>query len=77
MTVFALSWGTTALGYSRQKFLVMQLFGIVFLRDYHSGRRRSGRARPPAHAALGHRGDRRVRPGDGADVSRRNHRRGC
>src|ERR1700733_13017665 len=24
MTVFALSWGTTALGYSRQKFLVMQ-----------------------------------------------------
>jgi MFS family permease len=30
MTVFALSWGTTALGYSRGKFLVMQLFGIVF-----------------------------------------------
>jgi MFS family permease len=30
MTVFALSWGTTALGYSREKFLVMQLFGIVF-----------------------------------------------
>jgi metabolite-proton symporter len=29
MTVFALSWGTTALGYSRDKFLVMQLFGIV------------------------------------------------
>ena len=29
MTVFALSWGTTALGYSRQKFLVMQLLGIV------------------------------------------------
>jgi metabolite-proton symporter len=29
MTVFALSWGTTALGYSRQKFLVMQLFGMV------------------------------------------------
>jgi metabolite-proton symporter len=29
MTVFALSWGTTALGYSREKFLVMQLFGIV------------------------------------------------
>jgi metabolite-proton symporter len=25
MTVFALSWGTTALGFSRQKFLVMQL----------------------------------------------------
>jgi metabolite-proton symporter len=30
MTVFALSWGTTALGYSRQQFLVIQLFGIVF-----------------------------------------------
>src|SRR6202023_1408364 len=30
MTVFALSWGTTALGYSREKFLVMQLFSIVF-----------------------------------------------
>ena len=30
MTVFALSWGTTALGYSREKFLVMQLFGMIF-----------------------------------------------
>src|SRR5665213_2735174 len=30
MTVFALSWGTTALHYSRQKFLVMQLFAVVF-----------------------------------------------
>jgi metabolite-proton symporter len=30
MTVFALSWGTTALGYSRGKFLVMQMAGIVF-----------------------------------------------
>jgi MFS family permease len=30
MTVFALSWGTGALGYSREKFLVMQLFGILF-----------------------------------------------
>jgi MFS family permease len=29
-TVFALSWGTTALGYSRETFLVMQLFAIVF-----------------------------------------------
>ena len=29
MTVFALSWGTTALGYSREKFLVMQLFGMI------------------------------------------------
>jgi metabolite-proton symporter len=30
MTVFALSWGTSALGYSREKFLVMQLFSILF-----------------------------------------------
>jgi metabolite-proton symporter len=29
MTVFALSWGTTALGYRRQTFLLMQLFGVV------------------------------------------------
>jgi len=30
MTVFALSWGTTALGYSRNEFLILQLIGIVF-----------------------------------------------
>jgi metabolite-proton symporter len=30
MTVFTLSWGTSALGYSREKFLVMQLFAILF-----------------------------------------------
>jgi metabolite-proton symporter len=30
MTVFALAWGTAALGYSRQGFLLIQLFGIVF-----------------------------------------------
>ena len=30
MTVFTLSWGTSALGYSREKFLVMQLFSILF-----------------------------------------------
>ena len=29
-TVFALAWGTTALGYRRETFLLMQLFGIVF-----------------------------------------------
>ncbi|MGH9308480.1 MAG: MFS transporter [Vicinamibacterales bacterium] len=29
MTVFALSWGTAALGYGRESFLLMQLFGIV------------------------------------------------
>ena len=30
MTVFALSWGTTALGHSRTDFLVSQLIGVVF-----------------------------------------------
>ena len=30
MTVFALSWGTTALGYSRSSFLVRQLIAVVF-----------------------------------------------
>jgi len=30
MIVFALSWGTTALGYSRNTFLQMQLFGVLF-----------------------------------------------
>jgi metabolite-proton symporter len=30
MAVFTLSWGTTALGYSRDFFLVIQLIGIVF-----------------------------------------------
>jgi metabolite-proton symporter len=30
MTVFALSWGTSALHYSREKFLVIQLFGMAF-----------------------------------------------
>jgi metabolite-proton symporter len=30
ITVFALAWGTTALGYSREQFLLMQLFGILF-----------------------------------------------
>jgi MFS family permease len=29
MTVFALSWGTSALGYSRSKFLLMQLFCVT------------------------------------------------
>jgi metabolite-proton symporter len=29
MTVFALSWGTSALGYSRQSFLLMQLVGVI------------------------------------------------
>ena len=30
MTVFTLSWGTSALGYERDDFLVLQLFAVVF-----------------------------------------------
>ncbi len=30
MIVFTLSWGTTALGYPRTKFLEMQMFGVIF-----------------------------------------------
>jgi metabolite-proton symporter len=30
MTVFTLSWGTTALHYARQDFLVLQMIGVVF-----------------------------------------------
>ncbi|MES2742376.1 MAG: MFS transporter [Pseudomonadota bacterium] len=30
MTVFALSWGTTALHYSRRDFLILQLFAVLF-----------------------------------------------
>ncbi|HSC28119.1 MAG TPA: MFS transporter [Vicinamibacterales bacterium] len=30
MTVFALSWATTVLGYGREQFLMIQLFGILF-----------------------------------------------
>jgi metabolite-proton symporter len=29
MTVFALSWGTSALGFSRERFLIIQLFGVL------------------------------------------------
>jgi metabolite-proton symporter len=49
MTVFTLSWGTTALGYDRETFLIMQLFGVVCFavaipiaaRLAESGRRRT------------------------------------
>src|SRR5688572_8870498 len=30
MTVFALAWGTASLGYTREEFLLIQLFGILF-----------------------------------------------
>jgi metabolite-proton symporter len=49
MTVFALSWGTTALGYGREKFLFIQLFGILFFA-----------ATIPLSAMLAERGRRRV-----------------
>ena len=49
MTVFALSWGTNALGYSRSKFLVIQLFGICFFALFI-----------PVSALMAERGRRRV-----------------
>jgi metabolite-proton symporter len=49
MTVFALSWGTTKLGYSRDTFLVIQLFGMLFFG-----------AGIPAGALLAERGRRRA-----------------
>jgi metabolite-proton symporter len=30
MTVFTLSWGTTTLGFTRERFLLIQLFGVLF-----------------------------------------------
>lgn len=30
MTVFSLSWGTSALGYSREVFLILQMIGVLF-----------------------------------------------
>ena len=71
MTVFALSWGTTALGYSREQFLLMQLFGILFFA-----------LTIPLSAILAERGRRStligvtvgiaaLRPRHGADVRRR------
>jgi MFS family permease len=30
MTVFTLSWGTSALGFSRQEFLLLQMIGVLF-----------------------------------------------
>lgn len=31
MTVFTLSWGTSALGYTRTEFLILQMIGVLFL----------------------------------------------
>jgi metabolite-proton symporter len=49
MTVFTLSWGTSALGYSRGKFLLMQMFDIFFFAHAI-----------PISAVLAERGRRRV-----------------
>ena len=49
MTVFALSWATTALHYSREKFLLIQLFGILFFAAFI-----------PVSAVLAERGRRRT-----------------
>ena len=75
MTVFALSWGTSALGYTREKFLVMQLFGILFFAaTIPPISALLAEQRPPADADVGQRRHLRVRPGDGADVRRRARR---
>ena len=71
MTVFALSWGTSALGFSRGEVSADAVVRHRFLRADHSALRGSGGARAPAHAALDYRVDRRLRTGDGADVRRR------
>jgi MFS family permease len=49
MTVFTLSWATSALGYSREKYLVMQLFAILFFALF-----------TPISAVLAERGRRRM-----------------
>ena len=47
MSVFSLSWGTSPLGYTRNEFLVMQLFAILFFAATIPIRRHPGRERPP------------------------------
>jgi metabolite-proton symporter len=49
MTVFALSWATASLGYTRETFLLIQLFGILFFGAFI-----------PISAALAERGRRRM-----------------
>ncbi len=76
MTVFALAWGTSALGYQPREIPADAVVRHLFLRADHSALRNSGGARAAPRAALGHRIDRRLRPGHGADVRCRHHRRG-
>ena len=77
MTVFTLAWGTSALGFTREAFLRIQLVGVGCFA-----------ATIPISAALAERGRRRVliggdcrhralRPGHGADLRRGNRRRDC
>ena len=74
MTVFALSWGTTALGYSREKFLVMQLVGILFFAAGIPIGGTPSRTRPPPNTAVGDLRHRRIRTGDGSHVPSRHGR---
>ena len=58
MTVFSLSWGTSALGFSRQEFLLLQMIGVLFfaptiplsavIADRYGGRRDADRRRASA-----------------------------
>ena len=75
MTVFALSWGTTALGYSREQFLLMQLFGVLFFALTIPISAMLAERGPPPDADRRHGRDRGVRSGDGAAVRRRHGRR--
>ena len=51
MTVFALSWGTSKLGYTRQEFLVLQMIGVVFFGADHSAVGMAGGSLQPARGA--------------------------
>jgi hypothetical protein len=74
MTVFALSWGTSALKFSRKDFLILQLFAVLFFALTIPSRPCGPTARAAAHPDLGLGRDCRVRPGDGAAVRlRRRH----
>ena len=76
MTVFALSWGTTALGYTPPAVSADPAVRHPVLRADDSvfgGARRP--PRPAAHAAVGDGGHRRVRFRDGAAADRRHRRR--
>ena len=77
MTVFTLSWGTSALGYTREKFLLMQLFAILF---FALTIPLSARCSPNAAAApmlmWVNVGIGAVRPGAGAAVRGRHDGRG-